>query len=355
MSIGHDTVHMTHGPRAMHAYESTTGAKARHNMLGEFYQAGLDAAEDGLAKPEWALNEVDFVTEKKRVCKEMAAPEDMTMQALKFELRKRGMYKPGLKRWGLVELMREAYMRDSRILRLHTAYRNSIVEGTDGRYDKRIQRVIHETRDLKKTIASAKKTNDEAEKYHLEKLEKRGRVLFLSVAHLEESLAAGTYTEEEVYDAIFVFDHKRIHLFRPKESVHLKKDRFDERYVDLSDYCSTLISRAEEFGRVYFWEDNKSFTALGHFLAKIEDPVTGKNYNSLEVVLKPFWWRKHWAKPEYTKSEQKVVSNFKSGTFELWSVAELLFQSNRTLRIASLLSARKEKERKRMLKLNVGI
>ncbi len=135
----------------------------------------------------------------------------------------------------------------------------------------------------------------------------------------------------------------------------MKKDRFDERYVDLSDYCTILVSRAEEFGRVYFWEDNKSFTALGHFLATIEDPVTGKNYNSLEVVLKPFWWRKHWAKPEYTKSEQKVVSNFKSGTFELWSVAEILFQSNRTLRIAGLLSAQKEKERKRKLKLNVDV
>ena len=63
---------MTHGVRAKHAREAQNGAKERLKSLQKFYQDGLDAADDGLHLPKWALDEKDYLAETRRVKREMA-------------------------------------------------------------------------------------------------------------------------------------------------------------------------------------------------------------------------------------------------------------------------------------------
>ena len=135
----------------------------------------------------------------------------------------------------------------------------------------------------------------------------------------------------------------------------LYKYKSKEKFCSLSKFQNSLLLRAEEFNRCIFWRDVKKFSAIGEIFSQISDPVTGKKYNNFKKVLKPFFWNK-WGeeydnKPKFTSSRKKVVSNFTSGSFDLRSVAELIYHANPTVRLGMLLPFREEQRRKREKKL----
>ena len=349
---------MTHGVRAKHAREAQNGAKERLKSLQKFYQDGLDAADDGLHLPKWALDEKDYLAETRRVKREMARPEDMSLKQLKAELMKRKIYKPGLEKYVLVTLLKEVYAHDSRILRLNAKTQDYMYTQNNTNHEK-LKKVLDESKTIRKRIQEAEEIDQAMHSKLLNRLKKKGRIVFLSLGSFQAAIDTKRYSTYELEQSIFILDCKRANIFRPKDAPYIDKYHTKETFCCIDDFQSSIILRAEEFGRVFFWKDKKKFTAIGEMFQKLIDPVTGKKYNDLKKVLKPFFWHSKWGeesdhKPKYTSSQEKVIFNFKSGSFEERSVAELLFHANMTLRFGMLLPWREEKQRKMNHKLRIS-
>ena len=263
-----DTILMTHGKRAKHARESQNGAKERLQTLQQLYQDGLDAADDGLHLPKWALDEKDFLSESRRVRREMARPEDMNLEQLRVELVKRKLYRPGLEKYGLVTLLKEAYASDSRILRLNRKTQACMYQPTEKNYEKLVN-VLEETKTIHRRIEVAREKDAAKHQEVSKNLNQKGRIVFLSLGLLQEAIDAKAYSTYELEQSVFILDCERKHIFRPENAPYLDKYNTNKKFCSIDEFQTSLILRAEEFSRAFFWKDNKKFTGIGEMFNNI--------------------------------------------------------------------------------------
>ena len=267
---------------------------------------------------------------------------------------KRKLYVPGLEKYGLVTLLKEAYAMDSRILRLNRETEKCMYIPNERNFET-LHSVRDESKSIRRRIKSAKLADNQSKEAVLKRLKKHGRIVFLSLGLLQEAIDSGIYSNYELEESIYILNCSREDVFRPEGSPYIDKYKSKKKFCNLSKFESSLLLRAEEFNRCIFWRDVKKFSAIGEIFSQIVDPVTGKNYNNFKKVLKPFFWNK-WGKeydnkPKFTNSRNKVVSNFTSGSFDLRPVAELVYHANPTVRMGMLLPFREEQRRKREKKL----
>ena len=181
----------------------------------------------------------------------------------------------------------------------------------------KLKKVLDESKTIRKRIQEAEEIDQAMHSKLLNRLKKKGRIVFLSLGSFQAAIDTKRYSTYELEQSIFILDCKRANIFRPKDAPYIDKYHTKETFCCIDDFQSSIILRAEEFGRVFFWKDKKKFTAIGEMFQKLIDPVTGKKYNDLKKVLKPFFWHSKWGeesdhKPKYTSSQEKIIFNFKS-------------------------------------------
>ena len=204
------------------------------------------------------------------------------------------------------------------------------------------------------------------------------RVVFCSLSLLEREFKK--IPSNVLKNAVLCLDADRSWAFHPfsegkgsERQISFLKSQFDSRYFDFEADFLAFLREKEETGLCYWHRPNRNYKAMSKFFESIKDPVEEKDvfYNPLilDQEVRSFtpydlthdppndktqtWeedygtlptWRKeekrkkkklklgpHDRRPRFTSSIGKVVSNFKSGSMELNSTKELIFQSNPTL------------------------
>ena len=171
---------------------------------------------------------------------------------------------------------------------------------------------------------------------------KLARPVFLRLPEMEQAFVASEIPALVLDRCLCAFDVKREWVFcsPPDTKRGLPRFKFGVEFLE-------ALRSMEETARVFWFRDKntsssdsdssqgriRSYAALSEFIQMHDDPATGQPYKKLEFA--EYWWKSKHGDDEnpvrFTESGLKVLSNFKSGSFEPSSVAELLYQSDRRL------------------------
>eukprot|EP00949_MAST-11_sp_MAST-11-sp1_P005116 g5116.t1 len=329
--IGYDTVRASHSESA---YVSKTayldGGQERLEMLEEM----LDNKK---------LGRKDYEIEKKRLETLFRNPEDMTETELRSELRKRKLYRKGIKRDVLVCVLTEAFRKESRCMRLFDEVKLALIAGGSSEHPNSIPEVLKIARETRGRHNRVMSRFAAPKKSARDVTVGKPRELYLSLPQLDASFESGS--QQNLDNAIFLFDLRREDLFSFPPGKTFLKDRFDARYcLCSSERLFEVLWRAEETGRVHFFRKAKKkiiaannttvptgtrWERVSSWLHALENPVTGKPFEELQ--LKPHWWRLYWGQTAhpctYTRSAEKIKLAMMRGNFDLATAAEILYHS----------------------------
>ena len=189
---------------------------------------------------------------------------------------------------------------------------------------------------------------------------KRRRTVFTSIAVLQRDWA--NLALDLLENCLLILDCDRRWVFHGQPGIaalEFYKTSFDARYVDCSADLLTFIQSKERDGHVHWFRPEKSWRSVSSFLQRLPDPSRCKEsepevcYGPLildDRVWKDFdaaptgsWQlniyrsremkdRARVRRPLFTASIYKVITNFKSRSFEEFASKELLYQSNPSLK-----------------------
>ena len=258
------------------------------------------------------IGDFDYETNLKMLAESKKTPADMSDAELKKRLNKFNAWYPGQAREEMVYMLTYWQKRDTQMARLKEACQM----GSFGAPEENIHKVRDEQFEKVNQFIRPKYEN--------------ARACFINLVGFEK-----TWKEvpKVVLDnCIIVVNAKREWVFFKKETTN-KEYRKQKRYDGFDDQFRECLRTKEEQRRLYWFKDKPKFTALSNFLSRQTDTQTGEKYKALH--LKEFWWAQSWGgvshPARFTKSKDKVVSNYKSGSFDENSVAELIHQSNPNL------------------------
>ena len=260
---------------------------------------------------EEIINDFDYETELRRVDTEKRTSAAMTDRELKDFLRENDAWYPGQAREEMEYLYTYWKKRGTQMLRLKERCEMGSFGGP--------MEEIHKIRDEQIT---------KVEKFQRADY-RNARACFLSLVDLE---SVWLEIPKMVLDqCLLVFDAKKEWVFYEKStkaSVHKNQRRYD-----FPEEFKEFLRTKNEQGMLFWFRPVCKFSKMSAFFERHEDTSTGERYGPLQ--LKEFWWHKSWGgmqkPPRFTKSATKVVTNYKSGSFDFNSVAELVYQSNENI------------------------
>ena len=189
---------------------------------------------------------------------------------------------------------------------------------------------------------------------------RRRRTIFTSIAVLQRDWA--NLDLDLLEHCLLILDCDRRWVFHEQPgaaALEFYKTSFDAHYVDCSADLLAFIKSKEMDGHVHWFRPEKSWPRVSIFLQRLTDHARC-NLSDPEVFYGPLilddrvWkdfdasptgsWqlniyrsremkdRARTRRPRFTASIQKVITNFKSRSFEEFASKELLYQSNPSLK-----------------------
>lgn len=188
----------------------------------------------------------------------------------------------------------------------------------------------------------------------------RARTVFTSIAVLQRNWA--NLNLDLLENCLLILDCDRSWVFHCQPgaaALEFHKTSFDAHYVDCCADLLAFLKSKEQDGHVHWFQPGKSWSCVSKFLQRLPDPARCNPSNQPQVRYKPLilddqvWkdfdasptgsWqlniyrsremkdRVRVRRPLFTASIQKVITNFKSRSFEEFASKELLYQSNPSL------------------------
>ena len=255
------------------------------------------------------IDDFDYEVNLKMLAESKKTPADMSDKELKEGLKKFKAWYPGQTREEMVYMLTYWRKRDTQLARLKEACQM----GSYGAPEENIHKVRDEQFEKVNQFVRASYKN--------------ARACFINLVGFEKTWKS---VPKVVLDnALIVVNSKREWVFFRKEKTN-KEHRKQKRYEGFDDEFRECLRTKEEQRQLYWFKDKPKFSSLSKFLTQHTHTQTGKRYSPLH--LKDFWWAQSWGgsvnPPRFTKSKEKVISNYKSGSFDENSISELLYQSN---------------------------
>ena len=251
----------------------------------------------------------------------------MSKTSMRGEMEKRGLHMKGLSGQELGQRLAVACTMETRLRRLEEALQKGDVDEVKNiRKEKRSFPLLD-----KKPKVPPRKIDP---KYY-----SMPRHVFLSALQLEKDWK--NVPPSTLENAIFVFDCAREWIFLPR--VRPPDGTFDARYMHFKPDFLELLSFKEECGMLFWFRPQKSYDKLSEFFSKIQNPMDPDRSNYLPLQTEEFWWWRTtstdaWRgeqyfgprlpEPRFVREVPRILSNVKSGAFDLPAVAELICQSN---------------------------
>lgn len=188
---------------------------------------------------------------------------------------------------------------------------------------------------------------------------RRKRTVFTSIAVLQRDWV--NLDLDLLENALLILDCDRNWVFHGQPgaaALEFYKTSFDAHYVDCSADLLAFIKSKEQDGHVHWFRPKKSWPSVSTFLQRLTDPARCDSESTVfygPLILDDRVWKDFNAsptaswklniyrsremkdrdrvrRPKFTASIHKVITNFKSGSFEEFASKELLYQSNPSLK-----------------------
>ena len=277
-------------------------------FISEFDMGFTDQLLDNMNQLEMVTQE-DYDMQKARIKHKNRPPSDLLLSEIKERLRIYGVWQKGMSREEMEFRLAYQDQRSTKLTRLREA---SDVAGF-GFGTKRLSKLVNATK-------------QHSNVQFIRKEFELARPIFLRLTEMEEAWSRNDIPALVLDTCLVAVDAEREWVFGVDAKRELPKYKFDNEFLE-------ALRSMEETHRVFWFRPRRSYNALNEFLMHHVNPKTGQRYVKLKREI--YWWHgKHGDEENparYTKSSQKVTTNFKSGSFEPHAVAELIFQSNRCL------------------------
>jgi hypothetical protein len=255
------------------------------------------------------IDDFDYEKNLKMLSESKRTPQDLLDSELKARLKEFDAWYPGQPREEMVYMLTYWQKRDTQMARLKEACQM----GSFGAPEENIHKVRDEQFEKINQFVRQKYENS--------------RACFISLVGFERTWK--NVPKVVLDNCLVIVNAKREWVFFKKETSN-REYRKQKRYEGFEEEFRECLRTKEEQRKLYWFKDKPKFTALSNFLTRQTNTKTGERYKALH--LKEFWWAQSWGgssnPARFTKSKEKVVSNYKSGSFDENSVAELLYQSN---------------------------
>ena len=285
-----------------------SAARKDEPFISEFDMGITDHLLESMNTLEMVTSE-DYDLQKARITHENRKPCDLLLSELKDRLRTYGVWQKGMSREEMEFRLAYQDRKSTKLIRLREASDVAGFGFGEGR--------------LSKIVGDTKQHNNVH--FHRTSFD-LPRPVFLRLTEMEEAWS-GNWIPNLVLDCCLVaVDAEREWVFGVDAKRELPKYKFPGEFLE-------VLKSMEETNRVFWFRPRRSYNDLNAFITRQTDLTTGKHYLKLQREL--YWWKGRHGDEEnptrFTKSFKKVTTNFKSGSYEPHAVAELIFQSNRTL------------------------
>ena len=285
-----------------------SAARKDDPFISEFDMGITDHLLESMNKLEMVTTE-DYELQKARITHENRPPSDLLLSELKHRVRQYGVWHKGMSREEMEFKLAYQDRRSTKLTRLREA---SDVAGF-GFGNSRLTKIVGDTE-------KNKNVQFEFTPFVLP------RPVFLRLTELENAWRTNSIPDLVLDCCLVAVDAERKWVFGVDAKNGLPKYKFDTEFLE-------QLKSMEETNRVFWFRPNKSYIELNAFITKQVDLKTGHRYSKLQREV--YWWKgKHGDEENpirFTKSAQKVYTNFKSSSYEPHAVAELIYQSNRNL------------------------
>eukprot|EP00941_MAST-03F_sp_MAST-3F-sp1_P000674 g674.t1 len=192
------------------------------------------------------------------------------------------------------------------------------------------------------------------------------RLVFCDVRTLQEKWK--TIPEHLLEQSLVILSCKREHIFHGYDP-EISEERWnhfraqaDSLWYDFDKDFHEFLLFKESQKLLYWFRKERSYGKLSEWLEKIKDPLSGVEYQPLQLneqVWTDYGRMKGWKlgsvekakegklnyndrRPRFTASVSKVISALRSGSSDRNTMCEILFQSNPTLNFLEYPRVKKE-------------